>query len=658
MGYDEGMAVKVQQEASDQAARRHFILGTAGHIDHGKSSLVKALTGVDPDRLEEEKRRGMTIVLGFAHLPLPAPAAGGEDIDVGVVDVPGHERFIRAMVAGATGIDIGMLVVAADDGVMPQTLEHVEILDLLGVHTGLAVISKIDVAPPERIEEVKAQVGELLATTGLRGWPILAVSAKTGDGLDEIRSTVRRIAQDLPRMADRSVFRLAIDRVFTIHGRGTVVTGSVLSGRAGAEMELDLQPPGAQCRVREVQSHGSTVAGVVRGQRAALNLTGVGKESIEAGMELATPGYLTPTRYVDARVRILARRDSPAESHSGVRVSMATTEAMATLVVIGSKEIEPGGESLVQLRFARPVVAAFGQRFILRSENSHATIGGGVVIRPVAPRVRPMLPQSRHEVEAAASDDAMERMSEAIRRAGFGAMGRHRLACETGVEPEAVDGLLDRLRGDGVLVKIGGQEVHRETLAAVEARAAAYLKRHHAMKPGEPGIAKDKFAGWLGAKSAQRLGRALFERLEASRKIVVRGPFVASADFLPAMAPEDAALLEQVLKEIAAAGFDPPEWGKLKSIAPLTRQRAKAMFDVARTDPRLVSVSAELFISAEAMETFSGKVRELGAGGRKFKLADVRDALSLTRRVVQPLLEHLDRVGFTRRVGDERVLKE
>ncbi|MBK8268568.1 MAG: selenocysteine-specific translation elongation factor [Planctomycetes bacterium] len=436
---------------------RFCILGTAGHIDHGKSTLVKALTGTDPDRLPEEKARGMTIELGFAHLTLPA-AGGMPAVDIGIVDVPGHERFVRTMVAGATGFDLAMLVVAADDGVMPQTREHIEILDLLGIGRGLVVLSKVDLVLEDRSAIVREQIADAVGGTALESWPIIGASAKTGIGLDVIRATLRTLSLMENGRESGGIFRLSIDRVFSVHGRGTVVTGSVLSGRVTPGETLELQPVGIACKVREVQSHGSVIEGAVGGQRAALNVTGVDKVAIDRGMELATPGYLTPTRYLDARVRALPRLKAPIDSHTRLRISIGTTEAIAMLVVIGGDEIAPGESGFVQLRFQQAVVAAFGQRFIVRNENAQATLGGGSVVRPVARRARPKLAETRTAVERAASADGYERIREAFRGAGFQTLWVNRVACEAGIEPSEVEPFRARMLTEGILIRIGTRE--------------------------------------------------------------------------------------------------------------------------------------------------------------------------------------------------------
>lgn len=640
-------------DATTADGQTTLILGTAGHIDHGKSSLVRALTGTDPDRLPEEQRRGMTIELGFAHLDV---AADGRGFRFGVVDVPGHERFVRTMVAGATGIDIAILVVAADDGWMPQTQEHADILDLLGVESGIVTMTKCDAVPSERLSAVRAEIAERVGGTTMASWPVLETSARTGDGIDELRNALAVAASRLHERKATSVFRLAIDRVFSIHGRGTVVTGSVLSGHVRVGDELQLLPSGERCKVREVQTHGEMVDDAIGGQRAALNLTGIDREAIDRGMELASPGFLAASRYVDARVRLLDREKNALRSHRRVRVLIGTTEAMATLVVIGEDSIAPGAEAFAQLRLHRPVVGGFAQRCILRDETAATTIGGGVIVRPQARRVRPKLADTMQSFEAAASDDAVTRLAEALRDAGFESLTTEALAGRIGAESADVASMMKRLADTDVLVDVDGHRVHRDTLERLLERTANMLKRHHALKPGEPGIQRDKLIGWISARSASNLGKRLLTELQSRGVVIERGPYCAHRDFRPAMSLEDEGAMTKVVAEIESSGFDPPEWDKLRAVRGMSRQRARSLADIAKTDPRLVSYALGFYISARALDQFRSAVLQLGEGGRRFKLADVRDKTGQSRRVVQPLLEHLDRVGVTKRVGDERVL--
>lgn len=642
-------------QSTKTAGRQYCILGTAGHIDHGKSSLVKALTGTDPDRLPEEQARGMTIELGFAHLPLRTNTS---ERHVGIVDVPGHERFVRTMVAGATGIDIAMLVIAADDGVMPQTREHVDILDLLGIKSGLVALSKVDLVPSDRVQTVNDQITSLLAETSLRDWPIVPCSATTGIGLDEIRNTIALRMESLPLLGSGPIFRLAIDRVFAVHGRGTVVTGSVLCGNIIAGTALELLPGGISCKVREVQSHHASVNGAGSGQRAALNLTGIERDQIDRGMELATPGYLEPSRYVDAQVRILPRTSKSVTSHSRVRVGMATGEELAAFVVIGADELPPGTDGLVQLRFQSPVVCSYGQRFILRNETAEITLGGGSVIRPVSRRLRPRDAEEAESLKQAASDDVATRFSEAQRQAAFAPIPDLRMACRIGCEPSAVSAIREKLRSSGTIVSISPAiEVHRAALDGLARRTSAFLMRHHTAHPSEPGMLRERLVTWLDGRTSPGVGKTVLARLETDGRIISRGPYVADKSFRPATSNEDSGLLEKIVAEVTAAKWDPPLWPALQALASLSRQRSQSLENAAKADGRLVMIAPQHYIAREPLEEFKALVRKLGTG-RRFKLAEVRDETKLSRRAVQPLLEYLDRVGFTKRLGDERVLME
>ena len=599
----------------------------------------------------------MTIELGFAHLDLPSDGPGRDPIRVGIVDVPGHERFVRTMVAGATGIDIGMLVVAADDGVMPQTREHVEILDFLGIQTGLIAISKVDLVHADRVDAVRSQVTELLDGTSLRGWPIVPTAATRGDGLDAIRATLRDLIGNLPSRESSSIFRMAIDRVFSIHGRGTVVTGSVLSGSAEVGATLELHPAGKTCKVREMQSHGSSAVDVAAGQRAALNLTGIDRDQIDRGMELATPGYLTPTRYIDAQVRILPRVEKPFPSHRRVRVAVGTTEVIAMLVVVDGTHIEPGQERPVQLRLNRPVVASHGQRFIVRDETARSTIGGGRVVRPVSRRFRPRQKDEAAALARAGDDDAYVRYAEALRSAGFESWSPNRAACAIGVKPEDIEPFSERFAASDDSIEIRGRRVHSATVDAIERRTLAYLERHHADRATEPGVLRDRLIGWIDKRSIPGWGKEITARLLSAERIRLAGPYMAHGEFRPALSPEDAALLERLVAEIGVAEFDVPAWPKLETVVSLSKQRARMLDDLAKCEPRLVSIGPQHYLTAEALVRLRNTVRELAASG-PFKLAQVRDVLGLSRRVVQPLLEYLDRVGYSKRVGDERILME
>lgn len=636
---------------SSTGARRHLIVGTAGHIDHGKSALVRALTGVDPDRLPEEKSRGMTIVLGFAPLQL-------DDLRLGIVDVPGHERFVRTMVAGATGVDLALLVVAADDGVMPQTVEHAEILDVLGVTRGVVAVNKADLAGARRLAEVHDQVRELLKNLSLADSPIVSVSAATGEGLDALRQAIARQAVARPARDRSPIFRLAIDRVFTVKGRGTVVTGSVLSGTVAAGDTLELMPSRLTCRVRELQTHSRSAESLGAGQRAALNLVGVDRSQIEHGHELATPGYLTPTHYLDARLRVLARASSVVKSHARLRVAMGTAEQIATIVTLDQEPIAPGQSKCVQLRSRRPLVAAHGQRFIVRDETASRTLGGGVILRPVSRR---WAPGDRRVAEALAGLDAgspADRLAAARLLAGFADETPLSMACQAGVHPDRVGELTEHLLARGTLVRVAGLDrpVHRETVTALAERSERRLLSHHSQHPNDVGLSADTLTTWLTRRSAKGLGRALLDELVRAGRLQRRGAYVCHPSFAPALSEQDQRVYDAMLAELREAAFCPPALEELSCARRQNVQRLRRLAELAKSRGCLVQIDQKILLHADRWAELKDRVRALIEREGPATVSQIRQELGTTRKYIVPIMEYLDRLEFTRRQGDRRSL--
>jgi len=648
------MNTSVTPYPSRQSEPANLILGTAGHIDHGKSTLVKNLTGVDPDRLPEEKQRGMTIELGFARLDLPPANARDAPLRIGIVDVPGHERFIRTMVAGAAGIDIAMLVVAADDGWMPQTQEHFDILSLLRIERGVVAITKCDSAASERISQVEADIRRRLQDTGAADWPIVQTAVAKGAGIEDLKSRLAKLAATTKRPAAQNFFRMHIDRVFTVHGRGTVVTGSVVAGNVRADDELELLPTSQICRVRGIQNHGEDCEHAGVGARAALNLTQVDRSSVERGMDLATPGFLNAARYVDIRLQLLPHLNKSVASHRKVRVLIGTREVMATLVFIGAAELEPGGTGFAQLRLYEPIATAFNQNIILRDETAAYTLGGATIVRPVSTRLRPLQPEVLTQIEAAADSDVSHRLADAYRAAAFHTLDDRQLSARIGIDEASVASHRDELIEDNTLVMVAEKLIHKDVLTQLRNRIVARVARHHAAHPREPGLSRDKLIGWLIARTERALAKPLLQHLLKAGDLKENGTFITTSDFGPQLSPEDEAALRKIVIEIELAGYDPPKWEKLDATADLSRPRLKELFDLAKIDPRLQILNADQLISCTALERIDGIVKKLGMGGQKFTLAQVRDATGKSRRIVQALLEYLDKTGTTRRVGDER----
>jgi selenocysteine-specific elongation factor len=673
------MAAKEPQVSMAGTAVRHFILGTAGHIDHGKTSLVRALTGIDTDRLPEEQRRGMTIELGFADLAI-------DDCRFGIVDVPGHERFVRTMVAGATGIDLALLVVAADDSVMPQTREHVEILNLLGVRRGVAAITKCDVIDGEMLELVTDDVRQLLSTTPLSDVPICPVSSVSGAGLDALKTAIVEAAgracsdvhaggtsQHATRTGEgsfagkersagdaRAPFRMAIDRVFTVQGRGTVVTGSVLSGKVTEGESLEVLPISAMCRVRGLQTHGEQAALIARGQRAAINLSGIERDRLAKGMELATPGYMTPTRMMDVKLTCLASYSKGLKSATTVRLEIGTAEIPARVVLLNGGHMPPGQSDFAQLRCGESLTAAYGQRFIIRDENAVRTIGGGVVLRPVAQRRRRSAEGERESLARLEAGDAATRLEEALTQARFAMPSTLTLVGRTGVALEALPTVMEELRQTKRLAAIGdtAQFVTSGAVGELGERLAGWLLRFHRANPELPGRPMDAVLGWLERMTNRTLARPLMDRLEAEGVFKRLGRFACAPAFAPSLSAADEKFLSSMIEEIRAGGFQPPGLSELSIAGKADRKRLARLATLAAALGEIVSIDAGTFLHFEAEQALRARVSGLIRDRGKVTVADVREALVSSRKFVVPFLEYLDRVGLTRREGDFRVLAE
>lgn len=628
----------------------HYILGTAGHIDHGKTSLVRILTGYDTDRLPEERKRGMTIELGFAPLDLGKA-------QFGIVDVPGHERFVRTMVAGATGIDIALIVVAADDSIMPQTREHVEILHLLGVSQAVVAVTKIDTVDSEMVELVVDDVRELLANTPLSRAPICPVSSTTGAGLDALRQAILDAAREVPQKPQGYPFRMAIDRVFVVQGRGTVVTGSVLCGSVEEGDTLEILPSGLTCRVRGLQSHGSEASQVGHGQRAAINVSGIDRSRIGRGMELATPGYLQPTQLVDVSVTCLESYDKAIKSTQTIRLEIGSGELHARIVLFENRSLPPGKTGFAQLRSGELFAATHGQRFILRDQNSQRTIGGGVVLQPVAKRRREGKEQISR-LTALLSGDPADRVEEILRELRFTKPTNDQLCARAAIAPHDADAILTVLIEDGRYVAIGNTGVYATPAARkdIENRMFRWLARFHRENPELPGRPAATVLGWLERLTDRSIARALFEGFERDNVLKRLGKFVGLTSFAPKLSGADEKWLAAMVAEIKQGGFQPPLVDVLSSPGPADRKRRDRLLILATAFGDLVPIAPKLYLHADYEAALREKVAALIQSEDGVTVAQVREALDSSRKYVIPFLEYLDRVNFTKRSGDVRVL--
>lgn len=639
---------------------RHLILGTAGHIDHGKTSLVEALTGVNCDRLEIERARGMTIELGFAPLRL------GE-VHFGIVDVPGHERFVRTMVAGATGVDAALLVVAADDGVMPQTREHVEILRLLGVEQVVVAITKADIADARRVREVEAAVRALCPEARA----VVAVSVRTGEGLEALRSALAALGRSIVGRDAEAPFRLPVDRVFTVPGRGVVVTGSVMSGQVRVGETVAVWPvaavpgrrPGEElkARVREIQTHQQRVDVVCAGQRAALNLVGVERAWLERGAELAAGGLLTPTRYLDVEMECLASAPRAIRAHSRVRLALGTREVIAVVVPVlrgerATEVVQPGERAWVQLRPREPVVAEWGQRFIVRDESGMRTIGGGRVLRAVSRRSATREQDDVAGLAALAERAPRDRVSEVLRFWGFAWPGELAVACQAGVRLAEVKRLAEELVGEGVLRVVGGSpvRVHAACVAQLARRVRKHVRRMQEARPEEPGVRAEALRQWLSRRVSPAPVAGVLEMLEACGALRRRGEYFVDPEAVPRLTGRDAETLGRLVSLLEDGGFMPPTVEELARAVERSERDVRRLLETARADGEVVQIDGALFITRRRYEALVETVRRVAGEEDGATVSAVRRALGSTRKYVVPMMEHLDRAGVTLRRGDRR----
>ena len=635
---------------------RDLILGTAGHIDHGKTALVRALTGVTGDRLPEEKLRGITIDLGFSHLDLGP-------YRLGLVDVPGHERFVRNMLAGATGVELALLVVAADDSVMPQTREHLAILDLLGVTRGVVALTKADLVDATTRDVAALEVRDLLAGTGLADADIVPVSARTGTGIDELKAALGRACAAVDAAA-AGPFRLAIDRAFVAQGHGAVVTGSVVSGELAVGAELDWHAGGAveRVRVRGLAHHGVPVERVGRGQRAAVNLAGVPLDRLRRGQELAEVGFLVPTRVLAVAVRCLPGAPRPLRHRLPVRVHVGTAEVMGTLSVLDADAVRPGEGGFGQLFLNDLVTATAGQPFVLRAVAADETLGGGRVLHPSAPKLRRRHVESVTELERLASADPATRAAAAAWFAGFDGLTPGDLTRTAAVPPAAVPATVAALTAAGTLVElpVGPHKrlVHAGRVAEAEGWVLAELARRHAESPLMTTHDRAAVLAAVPPAAGRALLDAVTDRLVRARRLVGDARRVARADFKPKLSVNQRKLKDKIVADHAAAGVEPPDVREYLPQAANSPAVLADILEVAAAEGFLVKVAADFYLHADAHARVLAAVRDnLAETPAGATVAAIRDWLGTTRKYAVPLCEHLDKIGLTTRAGDVRVLR-
>ncbi|HMD09930.1 MAG TPA: selenocysteine-specific translation elongation factor [Candidatus Acidoferrum sp.] len=630
---------------------KSVIVGTAGHIDHGKSALVEALTGTHPDRLAEEKRRGITIDLGFAFLE-------ENGVKFGFVDVPGHERFVSNMLAGAAGIDLVLLVIAADESIKPQTREHFDICRLLGVTRGVVVLTKSDLVDADMLGLARLEVEEFLRHSFLERAPIVSVSAKTGAGLAELKSVLHAVATEIPGRDAARYFRLPIDRAFAMKGFGTVVTGTLVSGSIGAEDEVELFPGGKRLRVRGVQSGGKSVERAIAGQRTAVNLAGIDHGEVKRGMTLAAAGHFRKTRRMDVRLTLLpsARK---LKHRARVHLHAGTAETIAEIFIYGENTLSPGQSTLAHLRLQDDVLLQPGDRFIVRQFSPVVTIGGGEVLDCLArrPTVRDSgRPAFLEIMERGKRDEVLVAMTErAVLGLEFGEIVARTAWFENEVREVAQSSNVAEK------IKIVSWEplilLGRKAFDEVRRKIAERVERFHKENPLSPGIAREDLRASLGRRLRAETFRAALEELADEKKLDVQGEVVKRAGSQIVLQPEEAQAKSEIEKAFAQSGLAVPSVKEVLAKLSVEAKRAEKLLQILLREKNLVRVSPELIFHCDALVQLKVQLAAYKkAKGERISVPIFKDLTGITRKYAIPLLEYLDRERVTRRAGDERVI--
>ena len=633
---------------------KQIILGTAGHIDHGKTSLIKALSGIDTDRLKEEKERGITIELGFAHLDLP----GGRRL--GIVDVPGHEKFVKNMVAGATGIDLVALVIAADEGVMPQTREHLEICELLKIRHGVVVLTKIDMVDADWLELVREDVSEYLSGTFLSGAPMVEVSSVTGEGLDDLVRRLGALVEQIPERDTGHIFRLPIDRVFTMRGFGTVVTGTSISGRVRTGEAVTLYPSGLESRVRGIQVHNQEVDEVRAGQRTAINLQGIEKAVVRRGNVLAGKDALRSTYMVDVTLHLLESAPRKLKNRAKVRFHTGTSEIISTVVLLDRDVLEPGSDCYAQLRLDEPTAVLRDDPYVIRSYSPVRTIGGGKVlnVRPLRKLKRfsePVLIQMK-ELHEGSLDEIIERFVSIGR---FNGVAEGELSFLTNTGRKKLDEVLSVLKARKRIIQYDKEQkvlIHREFLAKARDELLRTIGRYHRDFPLKAGLSKEELRSRTVGANNPKLFNYLVRQLGREGTVVQDRDVVHLRDHRVTLAQDQEKVRRSLEKVYRDGGLKPPYFRELKDRFP--GNSGEEVLEVMVKDGVLLKVKDDLYFHREAVENLKDSLIDFLKKNGEITTPQFKDLTGVSRKYTIPLMEYFDLNQVTVRVGDNRVLRD
>ena len=631
----------------------HVIVGTAGHIDHGKTALVKALTGIDADRLKEEKERGITIDIGFAHLALDS------NTRIGFIDVPGHERFIKNMLAGIGGIDLVMLVIAADESVMPQTREHLDICSLLHIKHGFTVLTKADKVEPGMADLVEVEVRELLKGTFLENSPIVHASSYTGEGIPQVIETLRDFIGKIGPKDAEDIFRLPVDRCFTMKGFGTVVTGTLIAGKVEKEKEIEILPPRRTARVRGIQVHGQAASQALAGQRTALNLQGIEVSDIQRGMVLTVPGMFKPTSMFNCHLELLKSVERSIEIRKRIRFHIGTAELMGYVVLLGQRSVDPGDSAFVQIRLEEPTFALPGDRFIIRQYSPMLTIGGGKILDASPAKHRRTDPKVLERLRIYKDGSLDEQLLAVIDEAGLKTIELLELSARRGLVTGRVR---EHLRG---LVKDGRVRLLTESPFVIVAAkafneaaqtAAALVERFHETNPLIPGMGREELKARLFSDAPNLLFQAILDKLVADKKIVLAQDLIHAFGRRVTLKADEEKMRDQLSERFKSLGLQVPTPDDLITTLKLDRNTARKLIQLMLKENALVKITEDMLIHRTTMDKLIADVKALKSKNPKIGVSEFKDLAGVSRKFAIPLLEYLDRQRVTRRVGDERLI--
>jgi selenocysteine-specific elongation factor len=633
---------------------KHLILGTAGHIDHGKTSLVKALTGIDTDRLKEEKARGITIELGFAHLELP------DGLCFGIVDVPGHEKFVRTMVAGVGGMDLVMLVIAADEGIMPQTREHLDILRLLGVKSGVVALTKRDMVEKEWLELVTEEVRDFVAGSFLEDSQIVALSSRTGEGLDDLKGALAGLAEQAEQKRREGPFRLPVDRVFTMPGFGTVVTGTLLSGEISVGDELEILPSGLEGRVRGIQAHGVKGDKGQAGQRLAVNLQGIDLDQVGRGDVVVPRGIFRATRAVDVRLDYLTSAPRELKHRATVRLHSATYEVSAQVILLDRDTLKPGERAYAQLRLKDPALLLSGDSYILRAFSPQVTVGGGVTLDPFPPRRRRRNDEALLLLEAFGTADPQLTILLIISQSLLSGIAFEDILLRSGFPRKQAEAALTALLTTGEIIQMTREPrlfLAKASVQALKQGVMNDITAYLAANPLKGGIGKEELKTRLPKRSDQRFFTPLLTALERDGLIVPDRDIVRLAGQLVCSTPAVDGLGNKIAVFITDGGVEPPTMKEIIERFGCDEKTARDNLALLTRSGEVVRISADLFYSVDALNGLRETLILLLGEKREIIPSDYRERTNLSRKFLIPLLEHFDSEKVTIRVGEKRVLR-